>query len=151
MITTMQVKDAGRLTSGIEYLVDMHWRENPHFAEYLEWPEWKELTYELIRDNFRAEGLIIDQTGTAVAATIWMPAMDIHYGRVAVPIAHMVDPFWRGTGGVLRDLSKLREQCIRALVCERYLNVQHISPVQQRQTLRTLRGKGTEENHQAIL
>lgn len=137
MISLLNLKEPGEDVRGILHLMLSHWDDNPHFGNFHTQTGWLCLVREMIVDNCRAEGFIHDEdSGLLIAATIWTPAMDLHYGQVAQCIAHIVHPNWRGNTQLLRQLSKLRRKCIRLLCAEKYLDIKHISPTEQRQTLR---------------
>lgn len=132
------LKEPGEPTEGIDRLMKAHWTVNPAFHRYYTYAGWLATIRELIESNYRAEGFLVGTSGQAFAATIWMPVLDPHYGEVAYPIAHTVDPFWRGNVEVLRSVSKLRRDCVLHLGVDRYLDVKHISDCEQRQRLRSI-------------
>lgn len=134
------LKEPGEATEGLDRLMKAHWTVNPAFHRHHTYEGWLSTVRELIESNYRAEGLLVGTSGQAFAATIWMPVLDLHYGEVAYPIAHAVDPFWQGNVEVLRAVSKLRRECVFHLGVDRYLDVKHISDCEQRQRLRSING-----------
>lgn len=138
MDVCFNLKEPGEVTDGITFLKHIHWQANPTFQHFHSYSGWMALVQELIETNYRAEGLVVGVDGTVLAATIWMPVTDMHYGDVAYPIAHMIDPFWRGNVDMLRAVSKLRRQCVKSLGTEWYLDVKHVSDREQRQRLRSI-------------
>ena len=122
--------------ANISNLIRDYWRSTPTVNAAFTQSEFNDYVNGLILDTYCVGGYVINAVGVAVAATIWTPAVDIHYGEVAHPVAHMIDTFWRGTPDMARQLSALRTQCLAKLNATQWLDVKHLSETVQIQRLR---------------
>lgn len=113
------------------HLITHYWMSRPRLTER----RWLHLMDELIVGSFRAEGYVIED-GVLVSAYIANPAVDPHYGEIALPVVDWIRPTFREQPGVIKQHLQLRELCAVELGASGLLTVKHIDNKTQIQRVR---------------
>lgn len=86
----------------------------------------------LIDGTERVEGfLYVPETLEFVAQAIYHVGVDMHYGKIAMPISIITLPKYRGNKQIARALIGVKRQVIRRLGATKYLEVRNLSGTEQ--------------------
>lgn len=99
--------------------------------------EYVETMHSLVVGDYRCEGYLYFG-GEIAGFCFYSPAIDPHYGEVAVPVVDYIRPLYRNVRSVLKEFSELRRQVVGRLGARRFITVKHLNGTTQLQRLRVL-------------